>query len=180
MSGHRDVNIPPSLRSRLGKLLQGFETFLKSRVVKQWMVNKEPGGHVTSWWIYAVLSARAPSSSIVVFGETRHDDVNPIPHLRVRGKAKWIAMGYNLLLEYTTAELAADVPPMPRRPPPLPVWRTLAPFNGAEYGNDYLIFNTDMEIMPAEAPVDVDAEGWHFGILVRSGARGWYPPAFVR
>ena len=110
---------------------------------------------MTPWWIYSVLSAEALSSSIVVFGETDHAEVNVTQHLWVRGKAKWISMGYNLLLEYISAgRLVADLPPKPRRPPPLPVWRTVAPFKGAEYGDGYLIFDADMEIMPAEAPVD--------------------------
>ena len=181
MSGHRDVDIPSCLRPRLGTLLAGFGTFLRGRVIEQWRVNKEPGGHVTPWWIYSQLASEAPSSSIVVFGETDHAEVNATPHLWVRGKAKWVSMGYKLLVEYISAErLVAHLPPMPRRPPPSPVWRTLAPFQGEEFGDGSLTFDANMEIMPVEAPVDVDAEGWQFGILVSSGSRGWYPPAFVQ
>ena len=180
MSGQRDVDIPPCLRPRLGSLLAGFEAFLHGRVIAQWRVDKEPGGHVTSWWIYCQLSSAAPSSSVVVFGETDFAEVNATPHLWVRGKAKWIDAGYKLLVEYMAAErVVAELPPKPKRPPPPPTLSTRAPFLGGEYGEEYLSFEANMEILPAAAPVGVEAEGWHFGILVSSGAKGWYPPTFV-
>ena len=90
-------------------------------------------------------------------------------------------MGFQLLNDFISAEsLVANLPPKPKRSPPPPVWRTVAPFQGGEYGDGYLTFDVNMEILPAKAPVDVDAEGWHFGILVNSGVSGWYPPAFVQ
>ena len=120
MNGQRDVDVPRCLRHRLGSLLACFEKHLQGRVVKQWRVYKEPGGHVTSWWIYAQLSPAAVSSSVVVFGETDHAEVNAVPHLWIRGKEKWIGDGFKLLRDFVSAERrAAELPPPPpQRPPP--------------------------------------------------------------
>ena len=52
---------------------------------------------MTPWWIYATLSDLAPSTSVVVFGETAHAEVNPVPHLWIRGKKQWIDEGFSLL-----------------------------------------------------------------------------------
>ena len=133
------------------------------------------GGHVTSWWIYAQLSPAAVSSSVVVFGETDHAEVNAAPHLWIRGKEKWIGDGFKLLHDFVTAERrAAEFPPPQRPPPPL---RSLARFDGQEYGPEYLTFEAGVDVIPALPPVD--AEGWEFGVVVATGARGWYPPQFV-
>ena len=177
MNGQRDVDVPRCLRHRLGSLLACFEKHLQGRVVKQWRVYKEPGGHVTSWWIYAQLSPAAVSSSVVVFGETDHAEVNAVPHLWIRGKEKWIGDGFKLLRDFVSAERrAAELPPPPPQRPPPPL-RSLARFDGREYGPEYLTFEAGVDVIPALPPVD--AEGWEFGVVVATGARGWYPPQFV-
>ncbi len=95
MNGHLDVDLPNCLRHRLGSLLACLERYLEGRVVQLRRVEKEPGGHATPWWIYAQLSPAAKSSSVVVFGETDHAEVNAVPHLWVRGKEKWIGAGFH-------------------------------------------------------------------------------------
>jgi len=114
MNGQRDVDVPRCLRHRLGSLLACFEKHLEGRVVEQWREDKEPGGHVTSWWIYAQLSPVTVSSSVVVFGETEFAEVNAVPHLWIRGKDKWIGDGFKLLHDFISAERrAAELPPPP-------------------------------------------------------------------
>ena len=135
------------------------------------------GGHVTPWWIYAQLSPAAVSSSVVVFGETDHAEVNAVPHLWIRGKEKWIGDGFKLLRDFVSAERrAAELPPPPPQRPPPPL-RSLARFDGQEYGPEYLTFEAGVDVIPALPPVD--AEGWEFGVVVATGARDWYPPQFV-
>ena len=112
-NGQRDVNVPLCLRGRLGSLLASLQQFLQDRGIEQKRVPKEPGGHVTDWWIYATLSGLAPSSSVVVFGETEHLDVNPVPHLWVRGKKKWIDMGFSLLSAFMKNLMKTESPAAP-------------------------------------------------------------------
>ncbi len=173
MNGQRDVDVPRCLRHRLGSLLARLESYLQSRVVKQWRVNKEPGGHVTPWWIYAQLSPAAESSSVVVFGETDHATVNAVPHLWTRGKDKWIGDGYDLLCEFLSAERAAELPPPPQpptSPTPPGAYRARADFNCFEYGPEYLVLQKGGLLLPREAPAGTDPCGWAYGRCVATGA----------
>ena len=180
MNGQRDVDVPGCLRHRLGSLLARLETYLRSRVVKQWRVDKEPGGHVTPWWIYAQLSPAAESSSVVVFGETDHAAVNAAPHLWTRGKENWIGCAYDLLREFVSAERRAAEPPPPPQPPlPPGTYRARADFNGFQYGPGYLVLREGGLVLPREAPAGADPGGWAYGRCVATGALGWYPPDFA-
>ena len=125
---------------------------------------------------------------MVVFGETTHDDVNPVPHLWVRGKAKWIGIGFELLTNFFETELQAPPPPPPPPPSPSPPpapppppalpaspsW-SVAPFDGREYGAEYLVFDIGVELQR----LLIDPAGWAFGILPSSGAQGWYPAEYA-
>lgn len=68
-----------------------------------WRVEKEPGGHLTGWWLYVRLTNQAPSASVVSFGCTDYADVNPVPHLYCRGKSArrdYIGTGHGLLQQF--------------------------------------------------------------------------------
>lgn len=61
-----------------------FESELKRTPgVTCWRVMKEPGKHVTPWWLYARLN---PGGAHIQFGETTYAGVNDRPHMWVRGK----------------------------------------------------------------------------------------------
>ena len=55
---------------------------------------------------------------------------------------------------------------------------TLGRFEGAAYGPEYLSFDKDAVLRPAEAPEGVDAVGWAYG-WIQLGKPGWYPPSYV-
>ena len=181
LPAHVDVNIPPCLQSRRGQLLDAFEDFLRRQSYHTRREDKEPGNHVTPWWLYVRLSQHAPSKSEVQVGETEYAAVNPVPHLWFRAKEAYRDLAYRLLRSFMQ-QMVAEVmrglpllPPPPRRLVPRP--RALADFYGHEYGPDYLNLAKGDVVLPARVPEGVDAEGWAYGSL--AGKQGWYPPDFV-
>ena len=60
-----DVVVPAVLRSRLGQLLGEFESFLQHKGYTTRRQDKQPGGHLTAWWLYARLDNQAPAKSEV-------------------------------------------------------------------------------------------------------------------
>ena len=181
---HVDVNIPPCLQARRGKLLGHFEDYLRRQSYQTRRENKEPGNHLTPWWLYVRLSSRAPSKSEAQFGETEFADVNPVPHLWSRAKEQYRHAAHRLLLDFMQrmeAEASGrktprvPLPPPPRRLVPRPT--ALADFNGHEYGPDYLNLAKGDVVLPARIPEGVDAEGWAYGSL--DGKLGWYPEPVI-
>ena len=128
---HIDVNIPFALHPRMHTLLMGFEMYIKEKKIgKCWRVQRPPGNHLTQWWLYVCLSTDSPSAIIVQFGATIFADVNPMPHMYVRGKAVWIGVGLDLLEKFMDRTLRRNLanlsrpqtsvrPSQPTRPPPL-------------------------------------------------------------
>ena len=185
--GHVDANVPAALLPFVGRLLERLEKRLQGAGIHCWREAKEDGGHITPWWLYASLGATAPRQSQVVFGETIHKEVNPRPHLWVRGKQKWLPEAVALLRAFV-AELdpavfrpllparpqPAATPSVPRPPQPLKV---LAEFDGEEYGSDYLNLRPGDGVVPRAAPEA--AAGWAYGYHLQGGRLGWYPPQFV-
>ena len=55
---------------------------------------------------------------------------------------------------------------------------TIAPFNGVEYGQEYLSFAAGEAIMAVEHPES--GSGWSFGVLLTSQQTGWHPTEFVQ
>ena len=97
---HMDVNVPGALLGRLGQLLGEFEGFLQRKGYTTRRQDKEPGGHITPWWLYVRLENRAPVKSEVQFGETDFADVNPAPHLWTRAKECYRKKALGLLREF--------------------------------------------------------------------------------
>ena len=185
LPAHVDVNIPPCLQSRRGQLLDAFEDFLRRQSYHTRREDKEPGNHVTPWWLYVRLSQHAPSKSEVQVGETEYAVVNPVPHLWFRAKEAYRDFAHRLLRSFMQ-QMEADASGWepPRLPLlPLPPRRlvarsiALADFYGHEYGPDYLNLAKGDIVLPARVPEGVDAEGWAYGSL--DGNTGWYPPDFV-
>ena len=178
-----DVNVPDALLGRLGQLLQDFEAFVVRRGFITRRVKKPPGGHVTPWWLYVRMDDRAPSRSFVQFGETRHDEVNPVPHLWTRAKEAYRKDAMTLLRAFmAAAEWRATLPPPPHRPPPRPFKVALASFEPAEYGTNYLALSEGDCVEGVDAPAA--GQGWAYGRIVSTEGRrsepGWHPPPFVR
>ncbi len=53
-------------------------------------------------------------------------------------------------------------------------------FDGASYGPEYIDLGMGDAVRSLPTPAGIDGEGWAFGVNVRSGHRGWFPPDFVR
>ena len=68
----------------------------------------------------------------------------------------------------------------PLIPPPPPLLVTIAKFEGRNYGAEYLNFAKAQQIMARQAPKGCDPEGWAYGVLMDTGALGWYPPAYAK
>ena len=81
---HVDVDIPVVLRGRVGELLADFENYLcdlgfTGPCQPMRKAKKDGGKHVTDWWLYVPLDAKAPTKSIVKYGETVYNKINPVP-----------------------------------------------------------------------------------------------------
>lgn len=96
-SGHQDVDLPRSTWHRAGTFLVDFGEFVRGLGFHTWTVQKEPGGHLTSFWLYAVLDAHCSKRSKVQFGCTQFASVNPNIHAYARGKAPHLTTAVDLL-----------------------------------------------------------------------------------
>ena len=179
---HVDVNVPERLQGRLGQLLKDFEVFAQRRGFVTKRVEKESGGHLTPFWVYVRLDERAPSRSLVQFGETRHDEVNAVPHLWTRAKEAYRCKALSLLRAFVANAEMAALPPPPQRPVPVPYKTCVAAFDPAEYGAEYLTLSEHDFVEEIEAPTA--PEGWAFGRIVYADGGhsepGWYLPAFAQ
>ena len=98
----------------MGTLLALLEAHLLRKGYAPFRRPKLDGGnHVTAFWIYVPLDTRAPSKSVVVYGETVFDKINPIPHLWSRAKEAYRDEAYRILRGFLVAQAAA-VPPLRR------------------------------------------------------------------
>ena len=95
---HEDVNVPPELLPDVGTLLAAFHDYVASKGYACFREPKLDGGnHITDWWLRVTIDERAPERSVVQYGETVFDGVNPVPHLWVRSKAPFRHESYALL-----------------------------------------------------------------------------------
>ena len=99
-NGHQDVDLPPSSLHRAGGFLADFGAFLRGLGFHTWTVQKEPGGHLTAFWLYVVLDAHCSKRSKVQFGCTRFASVNLNIHAYARGKAPHLAAAVDLLQHF--------------------------------------------------------------------------------
>lgn len=172
------------------------EAYLVSIKFDVWRLDKEPGNHLTPFWLYCRLADTAPSASVVVFGATDFDAVNPVPHMYCRGKTSrqdYLGAGYALLLAFLAGPAGAPVPPplgtpppaavrLPTTLPPPPALRVLAdwdPLTWVESDDGYLGLVRNERLIPCCSPEGVDPEGWAFAFQPRTGIHGFFPPEFT-
>ena len=164
-----DLDLPHTLLPQADEVLERFFYWLKKRGEDCWRRDKEPGRHLTPFWVYICMSPQAPSKSVCSFGVTRHASVNPRVHAYTRGKQGYLQAAHRLLRAFITAPPAA--------PPPPTVVR--ATFDGAEYGRDYLQMKKGHHVILRTPPNGVPAEGWAYGLLLETNVSGWFPPSYV-
>ena len=103
-AGHEDVNLPRSTWHRAETFLDGLVPWLQNEGVSNaWVKQKEPGGHLVGYWVYASLDATRPAKSTVVFGVTRFAAVNANIHAWARGKSDFLPTAVKLLRSYLAA-----------------------------------------------------------------------------
>ena len=99
-SGHRDVNLPRHTVHRAGDFLAEFYTWVRTLGVSTWTVNKPPGNHLSSFWVYGVLDSSRPAMSKVSFGCTKFAACNPKVHAYARGKGEYLSAAVRLLEKF--------------------------------------------------------------------------------
>ena len=58
--------------------------------------------------------------------------------------------------------------------------RTIAPFEGDDWGSEYLSFRANSLLCVHPPPDGVRADGWAYGEeFAIGGRRGWYPPVYA-
>ena len=101
-SGHRDVNLPRSTWHRAGGLLAEFGAWLRALGFSTWTMDKEPGNHLTNFWLYASMDSSSPAKSRVQFGCTQFAAVNPQVHAYARGKGQHLSAAVDLLRNFVS------------------------------------------------------------------------------
>ena len=99
-SGHRDVNLPLGTWHRASAFLGEFGEWLQALGFSTWAVDKEPGNHLTNFWLYTRMDSSSPAKSQVQFGCTRFAAVNPKVHAYARGKGKHLSAAVDLLQHF--------------------------------------------------------------------------------
>ena len=80
------LSLNPQMCFSASKSCPPSHPFWKLDLIEVWRRDKEPGGHLTPFWLQARMSTRAPSASVVQFGCTAFAEVNAAPHMYVRAK----------------------------------------------------------------------------------------------
>ena len=108
-SGHRDLDLPNATLHRAGSFLADFQEWLAALGYTTWRIEKEPGNHLTNYWVYTFMSNSAPSKkNQVQFGCTRFAAVNPRTHAYARGRAPYLSAAVKLLQKFISEVWAAD------------------------------------------------------------------------
>ena len=98
--GHHDVNLPPATWHRASSFLTEFGEWLQELGFNTWTIDKEPGNHLTNFWLHTRMDSSAPTKSQVQFGCTKFGKVNPRIHAYCRGKAPHLSAAVKLLRYY--------------------------------------------------------------------------------
>ena len=96
-SGHRDVNLPMHTLHRASGFLADFDEWLQELGFSTWTIDKEPGNHLTNFWLYTLIDSSAPTQSQVQFGWTQFASVNPRIHAYARTKGQHLSAAVVLL-----------------------------------------------------------------------------------
>ena len=119
-SCHVDVNLPRATWYRASSFLGEFNDFLQALGFSPWAVDKEPGGHLTNFWLYCRLDSSCPAKSQVQFGATDFAAVNRIPHSYARGRGRHLAAAVKLLEHFVSEVWAFQEQTPAVEPPPAP------------------------------------------------------------
>ena len=99
-TGHRDVDLPSATLHRAGSFLADFQEWLTALGYTTWTVDKEPGNHLTNFWLYATIQNTSPAKSRVQFGATQFAKVNPRIHAYARAKGDYLTTAVGLLQKF--------------------------------------------------------------------------------
>ena len=81
--------------------LRGFST---------WTIDKEPGNHLTNFWVHTRMDSSTPTKSQVQFGCTNFGKVNPRIHAYARGKGQHLSAAVLLLQNFVEQVWSFGVP----------------------------------------------------------------------
>ena len=98
--GQCDVDLPLSTVHRAEGFLAQFAAWMNALGYSTWTVDKEPGGHLTPFWLYARMEMSCPTKSQVQFGCTSFAAVNARTHAYARGKGKHLLAAVDLLQHF--------------------------------------------------------------------------------
>ena len=99
-SGHRDVNLPSHTLHRASGFLAEFGEWLQELGFETWVVQKQPGNHLTPFWLHTRMSSSCPAKSQIQYGCTSFADRNPKVHAYARGKAPHLSAAVLLLQKF--------------------------------------------------------------------------------
>ena len=146
------------------------------------------GGHLCPHELYVYIGGRFKANRVTM-GFTKHGNFlhtyyrtpsQRIGETRAHEVFAAACKLFDTLAAAPEEPREADIPPMPRRPPPsapqtkrcLMAWKDASP--------EYLELNVGDAIEDVPAPIGVDDCGWAFARNLTTEAEGWYPPDFVR
>ena len=95
MAPQKDANLPAALLPHAASFLAAFADALEFLGVGVRTRGKEVGGHLTSFWVYAVLDQGRPAQSRIQYGCTAHAEVNPRVHAYTRGAPQETRLQHN-------------------------------------------------------------------------------------
>ena len=186
-NGHQDVDFPREMHGVSGcALVVLYHELMRQGYQPRYQVKDKDadikGNHVFDAWIYVLLGDYMKSQ--VQFGVTVYQDVNPVPHLWVRGKDVWRAKGYGILVDLVKTSLPKFCQSA-RQPATI-----LADFKGHDWGGkdtwgaEYLPIKRGDKVTVMHVPPHCYREGWcaseGWSLVMKAGGKGgWVPYEFL-
>ena len=102
-----------------------FGDWLDTLGFQTWTIQKQPGGHLCSFWLHTRMDSSCPAKSQVQFGVTKFAAVNAEIHAYARGKGRHLTAAVDLLQHFIDQvwafdELQAQQAPRADEPPTPP------------------------------------------------------------
>jgi len=91
-----------------------FGDWLDTLGFQTWTIQKQPGGHLCSFWLHTRMDSSCPAKSQVQFGVTKFAAVNAEIHAYARGKGRHLTRGVDLLRHFIDQVWAFDEEDAPR------------------------------------------------------------------
>ena len=120
-NGHRAVNLPRHTLHRASGFLADFGEWLQELGFETWVVEKQPGNHLTPFWLHTRIDSSCPAKSQIQYGCTSFANCSPRVHAYARGKAPHLSAAVLLLQNFVeqvwsfgvTEEQPPAVEPLP-------------------------------------------------------------------